>query len=69
MTIETVRLLLTWLPPIGLVALWAHTVHREQREYDASITVRVWYSNVWFVLACILVWALFVDWLFLRLKR
>jgi hypothetical protein len=57
----------TWLPPMAMLLWWMIRLNREKRAAGRSIMAHKWYTNIWFVLLGIAVWAVMIDIIMLRL--
>lgn len=59
----------TWFPPLIMLAIWVIAIRIEWKSKGKSEIVNRWYTNVWFVILAICVWAVGVDLIFLRLSE
>lgn len=54
----------TWLPPMMMLVWWMLRLNHEKRK---SVMIHKWYTNIWFVVLGIAVWAVMIDIIMLRL--
>jgi uncharacterized membrane protein len=58
---EIIRIGITWLTPLIVLGCWMFRINREKAKFGSSILVKKWYSNIWFVILMICLWAVVID--------